>query len=47
MHDAVMLYSLAVNETLAKGDDIMDGLAMTKRMWNRTFVGKTEKKKKR
>ncbi|XP_072020467.1 atrial natriuretic peptide receptor 1-like [Amphiura filiformis] len=38
-HDAIILYSLAVNETLAENGDITDGLAMTKRMWNRTFQG--------
>ena len=41
MHDAVILYSLAVNETLSEGGDILDGFNMTRKMWNRTFVGKT------
>ncbi|XP_072028830.1 atrial natriuretic peptide receptor 1-like [Amphiura filiformis] len=39
MHDAVILYSLAVNETLAENGDIRDGAAMTRKMWNRTFEG--------
>ncbi|XP_071824872.1 atrial natriuretic peptide receptor 1-like isoform X3 [Apostichopus japonicus] len=38
-YDAVILYSLAVNETLAEGGDIRDGYAMTRKMWNRTFEG--------
>ncbi|XP_072028687.1 atrial natriuretic peptide receptor 1-like [Amphiura filiformis] len=38
-HDAVILYSLAVNETLAEGGDINDGYTLTRRMWNRTFKG--------
>ncbi|XP_071507030.1 atrial natriuretic peptide receptor 1-like [Diadema antillarum] len=38
-HDAVILYSLAVNETLAEGGDIKDGYAITRKMWNRTFDG--------
>ena len=39
MHDAVILYSLAVNQTLSEGGDILDGLNMTKKMWNTTFRG--------
>eukprot|EP00057_Strongylocentrotus_purpuratus_P009404 XP_011663878.1 PREDICTED: atrial natriuretic peptide receptor 1-like isoform X2 [Strongylocentrotus purpuratus] len=38
-HDAVILYSLAVNETLAEGGDIRDGYKITRKMWNRTFEG--------
>ncbi|XP_041459161.1 atrial natriuretic peptide receptor 1-like isoform X2 [Lytechinus variegatus] len=38
-HDAVILYSLAVNETLAEGGDIRDGYKITRKMWNRTFDG--------
>ncbi|XP_063953964.1 atrial natriuretic peptide receptor 3-like isoform X2 [Lytechinus pictus] len=38
-HDAVILYSLAVNETLAEGGDIRDGHRITRKMWNRTFDG--------
>ncbi|KAJ4451253.1 hypothetical protein ANN_02714 [Periplaneta americana] len=36
-YDAVLLYSLALNETLNDGGSEMDGRAITKRMWNRTF----------
>ncbi len=39
-HDAVILYALAINETIAEGGDIYDGYAVTRRMWNRTFRGK-------
>ncbi|XP_069679503.1 atrial natriuretic peptide receptor 1-like isoform X3 [Periplaneta americana] len=38
-YDAVLLYSLALNETLNDGGSEMDGRAITKRMWNRTFKG--------
>ena len=38
-HDAVMLYALALNETLAAGLNATDGAALTRRMWNRTFEG--------
>ena len=38
-HDAVVLYALALNETLAAGGDVSDGAAITRRMWNRTFQG--------
>ncbi|XP_041356301.1 atrial natriuretic peptide receptor 1-like [Gigantopelta aegis] len=40
-HDAVILYSLALNETLADNGSISDGWAITRRMWNRTFQGIT------
>ncbi|GFS02060.1 guanylate cyclase, partial [Elysia marginata] len=36
-HDAVLLYALALNETLAANGSISDGAAITRRMWNRTF----------
>ncbi|XP_072039413.1 atrial natriuretic peptide receptor 1-like [Amphiura filiformis] len=38
-HDAIILYALAINETIAEGGDIYDGYAITRRMWNRTFKG--------
>ena len=38
-YDAVLLYSLALNETLSEGGTEMDGRAITQRMWNRTFEG--------
>ncbi|XP_021915452.1 atrial natriuretic peptide receptor 1-like isoform X4 [Zootermopsis nevadensis] len=38
-YDAVLLYSLALNETLNEGGSEMDGRAITQRMWNRTFRG--------
>lgn len=38
-HDAVILYALALNETLAAGMDPKDGMQITLRMWNRTFEG--------
>jgi atrial natriuretic peptide receptor A len=38
-HDAVLLYALALNETLNDGGSELDGRAITKRMWNRTFKG--------
>ncbi|XP_055873396.1 atrial natriuretic peptide receptor 1-like isoform X5 [Biomphalaria glabrata] len=40
-HDAVLLYALALNETLAENGSISDGHAITKKMWNRTFAGIT------
>jgi Receptor family ligand binding region len=38
-HDAVILYALALNETLAAGLDPTNGTEITRRMWNRTFEG--------
>jgi atrial natriuretic peptide receptor A len=38
-YDAVLLYSLALNETLNEGGSELDGRAITKRMWNKTFEG--------
>ena len=38
-HDAVLLYSLALNETIAENGDIKNGSEITSRMWNRTFNG--------
>ncbi len=39
-HDAVILYALALNETLQAGGSISDGADITRRMWNRTFEGR-------
>lgn len=38
-YDAVKMYATVVNETLDRGDNPFDGLAITKRLWNRTFDG--------
>ncbi|XP_022087157.1 atrial natriuretic peptide receptor 1-like isoform X6 [Acanthaster planci] len=38
-HDAVILYALALNETLEEGGNPRDGKTLTHRMWNRTFEG--------
>jgi len=38
-HDAVILYALALNDTLTEGEDPRNGTAVTRRMWNRTFKG--------
>lgn len=38
-HDAVILYALALNETLANNRSITNGKEITHRMWNRTFEG--------
>ncbi|CAL8103562.1 unnamed protein product [Calicophoron daubneyi] len=40
-HDAVMLYSIALNDALSHGIGISDGRKMTHLMWNRTFQGVT------
>ncbi|XP_047115101.1 atrial natriuretic peptide receptor 1-like isoform X1 [Schistocerca piceifrons] len=40
-YDAVLLYAIALNETLYHGSDEMDGRNITRRMWNRTFTGIT------
>lgn len=40
-HDAVILYALALNETLEANMSISDGEAITRRMWNRTFDGES------
>ncbi|KAG8273710.1 hypothetical protein J6590_014343 [Homalodisca vitripennis] len=39
-YDAVLLYSVALNETLQSGGSQRDGLSITRRMWNRTFEDK-------
>jgi len=38
-YEAVLLYSIAVNETLEAKGDPTSGVEITKRMWNRTFEG--------
>ncbi|XP_052458767.1 atrial natriuretic peptide receptor 1 isoform X3 [Carassius gibelio] len=38
-HDSVWLYAQALNETLAENGNPYDGLAITRRMWNRTITG--------
>ncbi|XP_041458027.1 atrial natriuretic peptide receptor 3-like [Lytechinus variegatus] len=39
-HDAVLMYAIALNETLEDPDaDPRDGALLTSRMWNRTFEG--------
>lgn len=38
-YDAVILYSLALRETLDAGGDPRNGTAVTERMWNRSFEG--------
>lgn len=40
-YDAVLLYAIALNETLYHGGNEMDGRNITRRMWNRTFTGIT------
>ncbi|GFR89727.1 guanylate cyclase [Elysia marginata] len=40
-HDAVILYAIALNESLADGVAISNGSEITRRMWNRTFTGIT------
>lgn len=36
-HDSVILYGKAVTETINDGEDPIDGVEVTKRIWNRTF----------
>ncbi|XP_065214464.1 atrial natriuretic peptide receptor 1-like isoform X2 [Planococcus citri] len=40
-YDAVLLYALALNETLEHGGLQSNGLEISRRMWNRTFEGIT------
>ncbi|XP_035213061.1 receptor-type guanylate cyclase gcy-28-like, partial [Stegodyphus dumicola] len=42
-HEAVLLYSLALNETLAEGYAVSNGSYIIQKMWNRTFDGITGK----
>ena len=37
MHDGVLLYATALNETLAANEDPFNGSIITKRMWGRTI----------
>lgn len=39
-YDGVYLLGMVLNETLTEGEDIRNGLAITKRMWSRDFHGK-------
>lgn len=39
-HDSMLLYGMALNETLMNGGDPTDGYVISRRMWNRTFQGK-------
>ncbi|XP_075678607.1 atrial natriuretic peptide receptor 1-like [Dermatophagoides pteronyssinus] len=36
-HDSVIMYGVAVTETISNGFDPIDGNEVTKRLWNRTF----------
>ncbi|CAG2066842.1 unnamed protein product, partial [Timema podura] len=38
-YDGVYLLGMALNETLTQGGDIRNGGAITKKMWNRDFIG--------
>ena len=38
-HDVILAYAQVVNETLAEGGNIFNGLAMARKMKNRTFTG--------
>ena len=38
-YDAVLLYALALNETLEMGGAQTDGSEISRRMWNRSFEG--------
>ncbi|XP_041356233.1 atrial natriuretic peptide receptor 1-like [Gigantopelta aegis] len=40
-YEALILYAIALNETLAAGGSASDAAAITGRMWNRTFMGVT------
>src|SRR5271163_1057891 len=40
-YDAVLLYAIALNETLKEGLDPRNGRNITSKMWNRTFTGIT------
>jgi len=39
LHDAVMLYAIALNETIAKGLDYRSGVVVANQMSNRLFSG--------
>lgn len=38
-HDAVVTYGKVINETMAVGGDIFDGLSLARRFTNRSFMG--------
>lgn len=38
-YDAVLLYAIALNETLKEGLDPRNGKMITSKMWNRNFEG--------
>lgn len=38
-YDGVYLLGMALNETLWEGGNIRDGMAITRKMWNRDFHG--------
>ncbi|KAH3838472.1 hypothetical protein DPMN_111882 [Dreissena polymorpha] len=38
-YDSFILYALALNETLAAGENPRNGPIVVRRMWNRTFEG--------
>ena len=38
-HDAVLLYGMALNETLEAGGDPKDGHTVAHAMWDRNFIG--------
>jgi len=40
-YDAVLLYAIALNETISEGLDPRNGRNITSKMWNRTFTGIT------
>ena len=39
MYDAVLLYAIALNETLSEGGSKRDGLLIASKMYNRQFEG--------
>ncbi|XP_052249815.1 atrial natriuretic peptide receptor 1-like [Dreissena polymorpha] len=39
LYDSFILYALALNETIAAGENPRDGQRVVNRMWNRTLVG--------
>lgn len=39
LHDAVILYAIALNETYRKGQDINSGLAISRNTRGKTFKG--------
>lgn len=38
-HDSVLLYGMALTETLLSGQNPMNGHSITRRLWNRSFPG--------